>query len=74
MCEPECVDQRERILELLDRGFAHERVHDLGPARRLLTQALDAASAAGIPEVVRTCRQLLGVVAHKADRRGPRTP
>ena len=34
----------------------------------MLTQALDAASAAGMPEVVRTCRQLLGVVAHKADR------
>jgi tetratricopeptide (TPR) repeat protein len=38
------------------------------PARRLLTQALDAASAAGMPEVVCTCRQLLGIVAHKADR------
>jgi tetratricopeptide (TPR) repeat protein len=68
VCKPGCVDERERILELLDRGFAHERVHDLGPARRLLTQTLDAASAAGVPEVVRTCRQLLGVVAHKADR------
>jgi tetratricopeptide (TPR) repeat protein len=47
---------------------AHERAHDLGPARRLLTQALDAASAAEMPEVVCICRQLLGIVAHKADR------
>ena len=59
------MDERERILELLDRGCAHERVHDLGPAQRLFTQALDAAA---MPEVVRPCRQLLGVVAHKADR------
>jgi hypothetical protein len=55
-----------RILELLDRGSAHEREHDLGPARQLLSDALDAACAAGMPEVVRACRQLLGVVAHKA--------
>ena len=34
----------------------------------MLTQALDAAAAAGMPEVVRPCRQLLGIVAHKADR------
>ena len=68
MCEPGCVDERERILELFDRGYAHERVHDLEPARRLLTQALDAASAAGMPEVVCPGLTLLGVVAHKADR------
>ena len=68
VCEPGCVDERERILELFDRGYAHERVHDLEPARRLLTQALDAASAAGMPEVVCPGLTLLGVVAHKADR------
>ncbi len=68
MCEPGCVDERERILELFDRGYAHERVHDLEPARRLLTQALDAASAADMPEVVRPGLTLLGIVAHKADR------
>jgi tetratricopeptide (TPR) repeat protein len=68
VCEPGCVDERERIFELLDEGYAYERVHDLGPARRLLTEALDAASAAGMPEVVRTSRSLLGIVAHKADR------
>ena len=67
-CEPGCVDERERIWELLNRGHAHEQEHDLGPARRLLTQALDAASAADMPEVVCICRQLLGIVAHKADR------
>jgi tetratricopeptide (TPR) repeat protein len=67
-CEPGCVDEGERIWELLNRGYAHERAHDLGPARRLLTQALDAASAAGMPEVVCISRQLLGIVAHKADR------
>ena len=39
-----------------------------GPARRLLNQALDAASAADMPEVVRTSRSLLGIVAHKDDR------
>jgi hypothetical protein len=39
------VDERERILELLARGQAYERVHELAPARRLLTQAFDAASA-----------------------------
>ena len=62
------MDERERIWELLGRGQAHEQEHDLGPARRLLTQALNAASAAGMPEVVRTSRTLLGIVAHKADR------
>ena len=62
------MDERERIWELLGRGQAHEQEHDLGPARRLLTQALDAASAAGMPEVVGTSRTLLGIVAHKADR------
>ena len=67
-CEPGCVDERARIFELLDRGYAHERAHDLGPARRLLTEALDAASAAEMPEVVRISRSLLGIVAHKADR------
>lgn len=68
MCEPGCVDEREWILELLDRGHTHEREHDLGPARRLLTQALDVASAADIPEAVLTSRTLLGIVEHKADR------
>ena len=68
VCEPGCVDEGERIWELLGRGKAHEQEHDLGPARRLLTQALDAASAADMPEVVRTSRTLLGIVAHKADR------
>ena len=68
MCEPGCVDERWWIWELLGRGQAHEQEHDLGPARRLLTQALDAASAADMPEVVRTSRTLLGIVAHKADR------
>jgi tetratricopeptide (TPR) repeat protein len=62
------VDERERIFDLLDQGYVYERAHDLGPARRLLTQALDAASAAGMPAVVRTCRSLLGIVAHKGDR------
>jgi hypothetical protein len=62
------VDERERIWELLDRGQAYEQAHDLGPARRLLTEALDAASAADMPEVVLTSRSLLGIVAHKADR------
>jgi tetratricopeptide (TPR) repeat protein len=62
------VDEGEWIWELLERGQAHEQEHDLGPARRLLTQALDAASAADMPEVVRTSRTLLGIVAHKADR------
>ena len=62
------MDERERILELFDRGSAHERVHDLAPARRLLTQALDAASAVGMPEVVRPCLALLGVVAHTSRR------
>ena len=62
------MDEHERILELLERGHAHEREHDLGPARRLLNQALDAASAADMPEVVLTSRTLLGIVAHKADR------
>jgi tetratricopeptide (TPR) repeat protein len=68
VCEPGCVDEGERAWELLGRGHAHEREHDLGPARRLLTQALDAASAADMPEVVCISRQLLGIVAHKADR------
>jgi tetratricopeptide (TPR) repeat protein len=68
VCEPGCVDERERIWELLYRGATHEREHDLEPARRLLTQALDAASAADMPEVVRTSRTLLGIVEHKADR------
>ena len=68
MCEPGCVDERQRIWELLWRGHAHEQAHDLGPARQLLTEALDAASAADMPEVVRTSRSLLGIVAHKADR------
>ena len=67
-CQPGCVDERERIWDLLERGQAHEQEHDLGPARRLLTQALDAASAADMPEVVRISRTLLGIVAHKADR------
>jgi hypothetical protein len=67
-CEPGRVDERERIWELLERGQAHEQEHDLGPARRLLTEALDAASAADMPEVVRISRTLLGIVAHKADR------
>jgi hypothetical protein len=67
-CEPGRVDERERIWELLERGQAHEQEHDLGPARRLLTEALDAASAADMPEVVRIGRTLLGIVAHKADR------
>ena len=48
-CQSGCVDERERIWELLNRGHAHEQEHDLGPARRLLTQALDAASAADMP-------------------------
>jgi hypothetical protein len=76
VCEPGCVDEREWILELLYRGHTHEQEHNLGPARRLLTQALDAASAADMPEVVRTNRTLLGIVAHKADRldEAPRTP
>jgi len=65
---PGRMGERERILELFDQGYAYERVHDLGPARRLLTEALDAASAAGMLEVVRPCRTLLGIVAHKADR------
>jgi hypothetical protein len=51
-----------------EERHAHEQEHDLGPARRLLTQALDGASAADMPEVVGICRQLLGIVAHKADR------
>jgi hypothetical protein len=58
----------ERIWELLERCHAREQEHDLGPARRLLTQALEAASAADMPEVVCISRQLLGIVAHKADR------
>jgi len=62
------VDERDRIVELLEQGHVHERAYDLEPAQRLLTQALDAAAAAGMPEVVRICRQLLGIVAHKADR------
>jgi tetratricopeptide (TPR) repeat protein len=62
------VDERDRIVELLEQGHVHERAHDLERAQRLLTQALDAAAAAGMPEVALTCRQLLGIVAHKADR------
>jgi quercetin dioxygenase-like cupin family protein/tetratricopeptide (TPR) repeat protein len=65
---PGRLGERERILDLFDQGYAYERVHDLGPARRLLTEALDAATAAGMPEVVRPGRTLLGIVAHKADR------
>ena len=62
------MDDRDQILDLFDRGAAHERAHDLGPARQLLTSALEAASTADMPEVVRACHQLLGVVAHKAGR------
>ena len=62
------MDHRQHALELFEEGYAHEREHDLGPAQQLLTQALEAASAAGMPEVVGACHGLLGVVAHKADR------
>jgi tetratricopeptide (TPR) repeat protein len=62
------MDRHERIWALFERGSAHEREHDLGPARQLLNDALEAASAAGMWEVARNCHQLLGVVAHKADR------
>jgi tetratricopeptide (TPR) repeat protein len=62
------MDRHEWIWALLERGSAHEREHDLGPARQLLTEALEAASAAGMWDVAVNCHQLLGVVAHKADR------
>jgi tetratricopeptide (TPR) repeat protein len=62
------VDVSQQIAELFEQGAAHERDHELVPARRLLGAALAAASTAGLSEIVQVSHQLLGVVDHKQGR------
>ena len=62
------MDVPQQIAELFEQGAAHERDHDLVPARRLLGAALAAASTAGLSEIVQASHQLLGVVEHKQGR------
>jgi len=62
------MDVPQQIVELFEQGAAHERDHELVPARRLLGAALAAASTAGLCEIVQASHQLLGVVEHKQGR------
>jgi tetratricopeptide (TPR) repeat protein len=56
------------IVDLFTQGNEHERANDLVPARRLLTEALEEGSAAGVSWIVQASHHLLGVVEHKAAR------
>lgn len=49
------------------RAAAHERDHDLIPARRLLETALAEAATAGLPDIVLAAHLLLGVIEHKEE-------
>jgi hypothetical protein len=62
------VDVSQQIAELFEQGAAHERDHELVPARRLLGAALAAAYTAGLSEIVQASHQLLGVVEHEQGR------
>ena len=62
------MDVPQQIVELFEQGAAHERDHELVPARRLLGAALAAAYTAGLSEIVQASHQLLGVVEHKQGR------
>jgi tetratricopeptide (TPR) repeat protein len=62
-CSPMDVDQQ--IIDMFEQGAAHERDHDLVPARRLLTTALAEAATAGLPDIVLASHLLLGVIEHK---------
>ena len=62
------MDVPQQIVERFEQGAAHERDHELVPARRLLGAALAAASTAGLSEIVQVSHQLLGVVDHKQGR------
>jgi hypothetical protein len=59
------VDQQ--IIDMFEQGAAHERDHDLIPARRLLETALAEAATAGLPDIVLAAHLLLGVIEHKEE-------